>query len=176
MTSRAHAPPCARRRTPRGPRPRRTRRGRPKARRNPPSEPKEREARSARLPSEMHRRDEDEKWTTSAGRMMTDGHGVKSRSILCDISHKWVKSLDRKTFSTNKKNAVPPLGIEPKTSGLLRWMVPEEVIPDIRLGRLGNRTFVRNVCSVEVFTSGVSVTHRFLGGSVVCNQCMTVCL
>ena len=101
MTSRAHAPPCARRRTPRGPRPRRTRRGRPKARRNPPSEPKEREARSARLPSEMPRRDEDEKWTTSAGRMMTDGHGVKSRSILCDISHKWVKSFDRKTFSTN---------------------------------------------------------------------------
>ena len=34
--------------------------------------------------------------TTSAGRMMTDGHRVKSRSILCDISHKWVKSLDRK--------------------------------------------------------------------------------
>ena len=49
----------------------------------------------------MPRRDEDEKWTTSAGRMMTDGHGVKSRSILCDISHKWVKSFDRKTFSTN---------------------------------------------------------------------------
>ena len=202
MTSRAHAPPCARRRTPRGPRPRRTRRGRPKARRNPPSEPKEREARSARLPSEMPRRDEDEKWTTSAGRMMTDGHRVKSRSILCDISHKWVKSLDRKTFSTNlfhscgrsvgrrylrglgvdrylkkiHQQKMPPLGIEPKTSGLLRWMVPEEVIPDVRLGRLGNRTFVRNVCSVEVFTSGVSVTHRFLGGSVVCNQCMTVCL
>ena len=69
-------------------------------------------------------------------------------------------------FSQQK---MPPLGIEPKTSGLLR-SGPEEVVPDFSLGRLGNRTFVRNVCSVEVFTSGTSVTHRFLGGSVVCNQ------
>ena len=33
-----------------------------------------------------------------------------------------------------------------------------------------NRTFIRNVCSVEEFTSGMSVTHRFLGGPMVCTN------